>query len=394
MMGAGREKGAFVGDISEAQWRRQHAANMKRRRRLNSAGQTVWYYFWVDPHTGREFSLKTDFPQALAAARALNAKRLSDPVQELVHRIQRPDCTWGDHLAWYDEEVLQTWRHQKTGIPMSRKALQMRQGYLRTMRDALGAKRAVSEITRAEFVAFLDTLSPGQHNVYRSLAHRVMTHAAARGLRDDNPIELTIKKTVHVKRQRLPREAFDLIREAAEPWFQRALDLALWSLQRREDLTLLRADQHWQGGKLYIRQGKGKGKSVGRLAITPGPKLKAAVIACLNAGDCPLLLWRVPERVIDAKWKQHPWQLSPRMLSDEFARLRDTITKDGKPYFADMDPEQYPTFHEIRSLGADTYREMGWAEEKIQALLGHTTQTMTRHYLDGHGERWDEVQAA
>ena len=67
------------------------------------------------------------------------------------------------------------------------------------------------------------------------------------------------------------------------------------------------------------------------------------------------------------------------MLTREFARVRDTLDT-----FKQLPAPAKPSFHEIRSLGADLYRRSGRAEADIQRLLGHTTAAMTAHYLDGH----------
>jgi integrase len=218
----------------------------------------------------------------------------------------------------------------------------------------------------------------------------VFEHARARGLRDDNPVEGTIKRVEVVQRQRLAREAFDAIRGAAEPWFVRALDLALHSLQRREDLAVMRVE-HWSGGKLEIRQGKVAGRGLGLLRVTPWPELLGAIVACLNSperGDCPFLLHRTPEKRRQARGRDHFGQLAPEMLSREFQRLRDALGLfDSLPALA------RPSFHEIRALGADEYRRRGWPETQVQALLGHADVEMTRHYLDRHGERWGDIEA-
>ncbi|MDD2750456.1 MAG: tyrosine-type recombinase/integrase, partial [Acidithiobacillus sp.] len=50
--------------------------------------------------------------------------------------------------------------------------------------------------------------------------------------------------------------------------------------------------------------------------------------------------------------------------------------------------EQRPSFHEIRALGAELYRQAGWTDDAIQRLLGHSTEKMTKHYLDKHQEPW------
>ncbi|MEY3220285.1 MAG: hypothetical protein RIT27_1642, partial [Pseudomonadota bacterium] len=55
--------------------------------------------------------------------------------------------------------------------------------------------------------------------------------------------------------------------------------------------------------------------------------------------------------------------------------------------------ETTATFHEIRALSAHLYEEAGIDKKHIQMLLGHTTEKMTEHYLEGHGEKWTEIMA-
>jgi len=78
-------------------------------------------------------------------------------------------------------------------------------------------------------------------------------------------------------------------------------------LQRREDLTRWQASS-WSGGKLSIRQKKVEGHGTGLLRITPGEHLLPAVLDRLNSperGDCPFLVHRTPERIIEAPRKSN-----------------------------------------------------------------------------------------
>lgn len=55
------------------------------------------------------------------------------------------------------------------------------------------------------------------------------------------------------------------------------------------------------------------------------------------------------------------------------------------------DAKAPPTFHEIRSHGADGCRDQCWPDARIQALLGHEDIDMTRAYLAGHEPSWEDV---
>lgn len=103
---------------------------------------------------------------------------------------------------------------------------------------------------------------------------------------------------------------------------------------------------------------------------------------------CPYVIHHRPRRIRakqhQAKERQHPMQVFPDKLTKEFRKARN-----ASGYYArSANP---PTFHEIRSLGADRYRDQGWPEERIQALLGHEDVDMTRAYLDGHERPWEDV---
>jgi len=77
--------------------------------------------------------------------------------------------------------------------------------------------------------------------------------------------------------------------------------------------------------------------------------------------------------------KVHWAQLSREQISNGFA-----VARDGSGFYADLPPAERPTFHEIISLGEHLRRKAGWPISAIQQLRGHTTEKMTRHYLEGH----------
>ena len=85
--------------------------------------------------------------------------------------------------------------------------------------------------------------------------HDLFAHAVAEGPRDDNPVTGTLKSDEVVARRRLTLAEYERIHDNAKPWFKLALDLALITLQRREDLASL-TTEHLRDGYLYIEQGK------------------------------------------------------------------------------------------------------------------------------------------
>ncbi len=203
---------------------------------------------------------------------------------------------------------------------------------------------------------------------------QLFQHAIAEGLLDDNPVDKTLARDVVVKRRRLTYEAFQKIREHADPWYRNALDLALQTLQRREDLVEIKFTM---GPQLELTQSK-TGTAI---AIDIGPELAAVIKRCRDDVPSPYLIHRKPKRKrkYTERRTQHWTQVSSEMLTRQFAAIRD-----AQNLYPGMDPAERPSFHEIRSLGAEMYRQTGMPEPEIQRLLGHRMAAMTAHYLDGH----------
>jgi enterobacteria phage integrase len=47
-----------------------------------------------------------------------------------------------------------------------------------------------------------------------------------------------------------------------------------------------------------------------------------------------------------------------------------------------------------RSLGGALLIEKGWTKKQVQALMTHTSESMTEHYLEGHDIPWTEVKVS
>jgi len=345
-------------------------------------------YVYKGPAATREVYLGTNLDAAKRGVAIVLAKRELDPVQRVIARIEKPSRSVAEHCDWYDQHVIAEKRTLKGG-PLSPNTLDETHRKLRIIRERWGSRGIVS-IDRRTVAELLASFSPSVSNNYRSLLRDLFDSARAEGLRDDNPVEGTRKRIVVVQRTRLPIEDFHAIRAAAAPWIQRAMDLALYSLQRREDLVALREDEHWKEGRLFVRQQKVEGKRHGLLRIKPGPQLLGAILACLNSderADCPYLLHRIPEKRRYAAGRTHFRQLSLEILTVEFQRLREALK-----LYPDLPAAARPSWHEIRSTGADEYRKAGWPQERIQALLGHAGIEMTQEYLGRREEQWADVE--
>lgn len=241
-------------------------------------------------------------------------------------------------------------------------------------------------ISIQQVAKFLDEYPPTMSNRYRALLGMVFRFAIAKGIVDSDPAAATLKKAVRIQRQRLTLPVYRTIHAAAEPWFQNALDLALQTLQRREDVAGMRFDA-LVDGRLLVRQKKVERHRTGQLAIRVTPIIKVIIDRCRDDLVSPFLVHRRPARMRREylSKKAHWAQVAPEMLTREFKRLRDELALcDG------LAPAARPTFHEIRALGAKLYEDAGI---NPQTLLGHTTEKQTRVYLDRHKVKWVEVDA-
>jgi integrase len=126
-----------------------------------------------------------------------------------------------------------------------------------------------------------------------------------------------------------------------------------------------------------------------RIAVPPRSALRTALHAALTFPVAsPFLLARKPLRRRQGATKTHWSQWTRGYLTRRFAAARDAagIGKDALP-------ESRPTLYELRSLGARLYRDAGYPEEYVQALLGHRTAAMTEHYLRDGEVQWTEAEA-
>ena len=329
------------------------------------------YYQYRHPQTGRYHGMGTDRAAAIRAAHQLNA-RLFEPIS-LTERVlgtqrQAPGAESSPLFSvWLD--TYSSILDERQLAPISR---YQRGRQLLTLREALGSL-PLATITTRHIAEFLDTRPPRMANTLRSVLNDCFNEAIAKGLLAANPVTVTKNRRISTQRQRLDLDAFHQIREHCPSHIQTALDLALITLQRREDiLSFTWSDL--RGGVLEVRQQK----TGTRLRITVTEPLKRVIDACRTGIDTPWLVHYhrpVPRASIRAG---DP--VNKDRLTKAFQEARDALG-----LYADLAPGARPSFHEIRSLGARLYEARGMDP---QTLLGHKTRQMTEVYLDSRREEW------
>jgi integrase len=325
----------------------------------------VWHYI------GRDRAL------AIKAANRLNALLLG--TSDLVEQVLMSGIpTLKAGIEKYAEEELPK-------LTLGKKTREDYQGILKRLAKAAPSVR-VGDVRVRHCSDTLKMAAAGDRAYQRArsqLSH-VFRYFMAEGWTEANFAEMTREGQWKRKRLRLTIEGFQAVRAAAPLWFQGAMDVALRSLQREEDLSVMR----WPvDGLVRVEQLK----TGQRVEMELWPDLQAAIAACRDDLICPFIIHRRPEKARPsdkrAEARLHFAQVMPDQLSNAFLEAR----RESQFYDEESELAPPPCFHEIRSLGASLYRNAKWPEELIQDLLGHEDIKQTREYLDGHDAPWVRV---
>ena len=318
------------------------------------------YFQYRHPQTKKYHGMGTDRAAAVQAANHLNAQ-LIEPIS-LVERILTPKLTFSKWLETY--KTLLERRN------FSESTARQRNWQIDTVESQFGPK-PISQITTRDIAEFLDAKPARMSNVFRALLNDCFNEAIAKGHLTANPVAVTKNSRVVVQRNRLDMNHFLQIREVCIPVIQRAMDLALITLQRREDLAALRWEDTRNGVVQVVQHKTGT-----RLRITITPPLQRVLDDCETRIQSD---WVLHHRE-DTQWFKRGDQLRVDYITRQFQRARDRLD-----LFPNMKPAERPTFHEIRSLGARTYEAAGM---DAQALLGHKNRAMTEVYVDTRRNEW------
>jgi len=345
------------------------------------------YFAWRDPRDGKEYGLGRDRRSAVAQAIAANHEvEGARGKRGLVDRL----ATGKDNSvsAWCDRylEMLDARREAEKIAASTRIDFGRR---MEQFRKAWGEMR-IDAVTTRDIADFLDQWeSAGKARMaqaMRSLAYDFFRSAQAKGWVKSNPVEPTKAPEVEVRRARLSLEDFQAIHEVAvkeyAPWLARAMELALVTGQRREDIAAL-GPRDVRDGKLWVIPKKTEKHKV-RICIPLDLRLQAVnwsvgeVIA--RCRDNVLSRHLIHHAAFAGRAKPGD-KVRAHTITQWFAEARDKTGRrwpDGTP----------PSFHEIRSLAARLYDKEG---VNAQALLGHKSAEMTALYRDSRGSEWVEV---
>jgi integrase len=337
------------------------------------------YFYYRNPLNGERRGIGQDKIKAFTEARAANAA-----------------------LAAMDKSTLADWVTGKIGHTVEQWVPLYKELWIEATKPAASTLRQagvyLNRILACEF-AWMRLKEVGVHHIaklveetekrvgsstalmLRARLHDMFRMAETRGFIDagTNPVTATYTPSRKVARERLTLEQFHLIYAQAPDWVQCAMNLALLTAQRRDDITSMKfAD--YKKGFLYVEQGKGQGRVKLQLDGKVGlDKVKMTIEDAVNG---------CRNRVLSQYMVHHSRRVgmaTPGSKANSNALSTAFTLALTKAKITAEEGRTPPTFHEIRSLSERLYREQ-YGAEFAQAILGHANASMTDKYDDMRGK--------
>lgn len=328
------------------------------------------------PQTRKETWMGLDRAKAFTAAKKLNALLVT--TDDLVGRVAGLGQTVADAVRVFRQDVV-------PGRKWKDSTAREYDIVIRRIEKDIGGREVERYSVKdcAEYIRLAD--GARGRNTRRLVLTWIFACAVQEGWMDANPAMQTLRFVHERQRERLTMDTYNAVWAKSAPWLQRAMDLSLLTLLRREDVTSVKfADV--RDGTLYVVPAKTDDSTLVKLAIALGDEGLALVARCRDDVVSPYVTHRLPEKARPqakrAKARMHHTQVLPEQLTRAFKDARDAAGITG---------ENAPTFHEIRSLGGAMLLDKGWPIEQVQALMGHASKTMTTVYLEGHDAPWQKV---
>ncbi|MBL5924998.1 tyrosine-type recombinase/integrase [Enterobacter asburiae] len=351
----------------------KYDANLPKNLTYRKARKT---YAWRNPLDGKEIPLG-NISRREAISQAIEANHYIEKNYTPIALLEQ--------LKGTNEYTMANWLDRYEVILQRRKlaanTYKVRAGQLATIGEHLGP-RVLANITTRHVAEFLERWTAcgktTMAGTMRSVLSDVFREAVVEGRVDANPVTPTRAPKIEVLRERLEYEMFVAVRAGAErmpAWFGLAMDLALVTGQRREDVAGMRFSDI-KNDRLYIEQQKTGACLALPLSLTlkeAGLRLGTVIDRCKLVSRCDFLI-------------------SPgiRKNSEDGSINLDSLTKGfvkARNFSGVIFTDNPPSFHEIRSLAGRMY-EKDFGKEFAQKLLGHKSEKMTEKYLDSRKKEY------
>lgn len=337
-------------------------------------------YVYKRPDNKKRVALGSDRKEAIQAAKQANSLLMTGT--NLVAKIMDQAGTLAAFIETYTTDIIPT-------KDLAQATLDNYTISLNSIKDSDLGNMAIDDIGLYDITEYLNDFTPRSSNQRRERLIDLFKHAIDRGQcnRKDNPAELKIKQVYKKTRQRHTEEGLQKILdyEKIPQWLTNAINLALITLQRREDLVKIKMPA-LDATVIDVIQKKTLKYDTGYLRITIGPELRKVITQCRLSGTFSTFLLHKKNKVTkERREKYDDWtEIAPVQITREFKKV-----VDASEAYKHLTPAERPTFHELRALGIKRYKDKG---TNPQQLAGHAQEQMTKNYDAGHDEiRWVEV---
>lgn len=349
------------------------------------------YYTYRDPRTGKTHGLGIDRDAAEQDARALNAA-----IYISIRAAQIAAITNHESNSPRLGKVLARHLELCADRKLSANTMRTKKCMVNAWKVALGQDTLLNDVTVRNIVEVLTSYQdrPRMAQSMRSAAIDIWKDAMQEGWANDNIPAKTRGLTAEVKRSRLTQEDYNKIHAAAmkikDKWIVRAMELALVTAQRREDITAMEFRQTqtstaWvEEDVLCVIQQKTKNRL--RIPLEVGVNGMSIASVIKSCRDNVISKWIIHHARNGCRSKPGD-QVWIDTVSRRFADARDLAGVKGE------EGKTPPSFHEIRSLAIRLYSKK-YGKEFAQAIAGHKDASMTELYQDVRGSEWVQVKAS
>jgi integrase len=346
------------------------------------------YFTWRHPVTRESFGLGRDRAAAFAQAVEANlhiASLRGKPrlIDKLTGASERTVAKWNEKyqqmLAAADFADNTRRAYKSLGARMVR---------------MFGAETPLQSITALTVSETLETVAkiegkPRTAQAFRNFMRDSFREARVQGwYTGENPVmDTKLPVAVEVKRARLTLEVLRQVYDSTcLVWLRNAIDLAIVSGQRREDVSEAQF-KDFRDGEWWLEQRSEKSSNPHRIRIPLelrldawGKSLGDVLSQCRRTGIAsPYLVHQTVRRGNSPVGRQIWIDTISKRFSEALERLQ-----------LDWGEKKPPTFHEIRSLSERLYAAQGGVN--TQELLGHNDPKTTALYHDPRGSEWVRIK--
>lgn len=319
------------------------------------------YYFYCHPVSKEKFGLGKN--KAIAVTQALQAN---------LH-FQKQAVTLLDRITGSAERTVSDWCDEY-------ERLNGKNERIKYVREGIG-HHVLEKLEPLQISEWLDRWNDKlrMRQAMLGIVKGIFAEAIGKGWIKANPASELRTPSPVTKRERLTLEAFKAIHAASEPPLQRAMELAIMTCARRENVIKL--------GPLDIKDGH-----LHIVHIKDGLMVRYPLSLYLadvgwTLGD---VIARCRTNVLSRFFIHHQRHAGRAKPGDKFRdKTIEQMFRDAR-LLAGISGENPPTFHEIRSLAIRLWDARGYDAKK---MAGHKTDKSSALYKDSRGTEWVTVSA-